>query len=261
MQQDPSQPTQYPYPSPPPQNWQTAPTPPPPPTQNWQTTPPPPIQYPPTQYPYSAPPPQNWQPMPPQPKKNQPWLWIVGIVLVLLIAGSAAVAAVANHNQGNQVNTSPTATAQTNQNQSIPGAQPTSAPTSAPATAHKVGDQVALDGWTVTVNGVTTSSGDDFDQPKAGNTFLLIDVTVVNGTGQAQTFSSLLSFTLKDSTGQKYDQTIVTSAPSTPDGNITNGGKLRGTIAYEIPTSIQTVELDFTPDITSTDVAIWNLTV
>ncbi len=260
MQQDPSQPTpqqpsQY-YPSQ--QNWQ--PTPPPPP-QNWQPTPTPqaaPYQYPaPSPYQYPAPP----------PKKPTPWLWIIGIVLVVLIGGGVVAAAV--NNKPPQTIVSATTTAQgqpTTQSQPTTAPQATSAPqpttaSTGSSTGHKVGEVVAIGGWTITVNGVTTSTGDDFDKPKAGNTFVLIDITAVNTTGQSQTFSSLLSFTVKDSTGQTYDQTFVPNSPNSPDGAVTSGSKLRGTIAYEIPTSAHTLELDFTPGFASTDVATWNLTV
>lgn len=199
--------------------------------------------------------------MPQPPRKGRGWIWIIVSVVAVLIIVGAAVAA--NANKSNQ-QASVTPTTQTGQATQPAQTQPTAAPTQPSSNSggmHKVGDVVTLDGWQLTVNGVKTSSGDEFNQPKPGDTFLLIDVTAVNQTGQSQPFSSFLSFTLKDSTGQKYDETIDTNAPSSPDGNVAAGGKIRGTVVYDVPQTQHTFELDFTPDITSADVATWSLTI
>jgi hypothetical protein len=115
----------------------------------------------------------------------------------------------------------------------------------------------------VTVNGAKTSKGGQYDTlDHAGDVFLEIDVTVVNNTGQTQTWSTLLDFTLKDSTGQTYNQTFVSDSPAPPDGKVPNGGKLRGTAPYEVPSTMHAFEFDVTPDsFNNNDVAIWNITV
>ncbi|HLG78326.1 MAG TPA: DUF4352 domain-containing protein [Ktedonobacteraceae bacterium] len=274
-QSSPSSPS---YPSYPP-----AQQPPPPPSGGYQPTtdpyaPPPSGPYAPTQpasgsYPYTYPPQQMppqyggpYQPMQQPPRKGRGWLWItISVVVALILIGGVIAAVSAANKPAQQANGTPTAQAgQATQAATQPGqTQPTAAPTQSSSSSgmHKVGDVVTIGGWQITVNGVKTSQGDEFNQPHAGNTFLLVDVTAVNQTGQAQTFSSLISFTLKDSTGQKYDETIDTAAPSSPDGNVAAGGKLRGTLAYEVPLSQHSFELDFTPDFTSTDVATWSLSV
>lgn len=204
--------------------------------------------------------------MPQPPRKGRGWIWIiVSVVAVLIIIGAAVAAVAANSGKSNQqANATPTTqSGQAGQATQPAQTQPTAAPTQPSSNTggtHKIGDLVTLDGWQITVNNVKTSSGDEFNQPKPGDTFLLIDITAVNQTSQSQSFSSLLSFTLKDSTGQKYDETIDTNAPSSPDGNVAAGGKIRGTIAYDVPQTQHTFELDFTPDITSADVATWSLT-
>lgn len=125
----------------------------------------------------------------------------------------------------------------------------------------KVGDQVNVGNtYTVTVNSVKTSAGDDITQPKAGNTFLIVDVTLKNTSSTEQNLSSLLQFTLKDSTGQKYDETIVTGATS-PDGKLAAGDVLRGQLAYEVPSSMHDFTLAFEADITSSGQTIWDLHV
>lgn len=211
--------------------------------------------YPPQQQPYPpgqyAPPPYGAPSSPPPRKKRRIWLWIVVALVVLAVIGAVAA------NSGGKGATPTASTTPTTS-----GSSSSSTPT-APAgpTAHKVGDVVSIGSWQVTVNGVSTNTGDSVIQPKAGNVFVLIDVTVTNTDSQAQPVSSLISFDVKDASGQKYTETIVDGAPNPPDGNVPAGGKVRGTLAYEMPTSAKSIELDFTPSLGSTDVATWNLTV
>lgn len=116
--------------------------------------------------------------------------------------------------------------------------------------------------WQVTVNSATTSPGSEFNKPqKAGDVFLVLNVTVKNLTSQAQTISSLINFTLTDTTGQKYDGTIDTDAGASLDGNVNAGSPLRGSLAYEVPTNIKKFQLAFQADITSTGSTVWDISV
>ena len=125
----------------------------------------------------------------------------------------------------------------------------------------KVGDQVNVGNtYMVTVNSVKTNGGDDVSQPKAGNTFLVVDVTLKNTSSKEQNVSSLLQFTLKDSTGQKYDETILSST-TPPDGKLEAGDVLRGQIPYEVPASMHDFTLAFEADITSSGQTVWDLHV
>lgn len=138
----------------------------------------------------------------------------------------------------------------------------TSSSTKTTANQHfKVGDQVNVGNtYTVTVNSIKTSAGDDISQPNAGNTFVVVDVSLKNTSSKEQDVSSLLDFTFKDSTGQKYDETILNGA-TPPDGKLEAGDVLRGQLAYEVPTSMHSFTLAFQADITSSGETIWDLSV
>ena len=125
----------------------------------------------------------------------------------------------------------------------------------------KVGDEVKVGTtYVVTVNSVKTSQGDDVFQPKSGNTFLIVDVTLKNVSNQEQNVSSLLMFTLKDATGQTYNETIVDNT-TPPDGKLEAGDVLRGQLPYEVPQSQHNFTLAFQADITSGGQTIWDLSV
>jgi len=77
----------------------------------------------------------------------------------------------------------------------------------------------------VTVNSVKSSTGSEFDTPKAGDIFLVLNVTLKNTSSSAQSASSFIMFALKDATGQTYQEDITASG--TPDGNVAAGSVIR----------------------------------
>ena len=212
-----------------------------------QTPPPPPVQ----SYPqgYKGPP----SVLPPK-RKRRLWLWLVGGVLAIIVIGALAFAA-NGHSPSPSVSIStPTGPAQASAPTRWPAATPT-------PRGNRIGQPVSLVGWLITVNGVKRVAGSGFNTPqKPGDIFLWVDVTLHNGTGQPQPVSSLAMFSLKDGTGQTYDQSIDTDAPASPDGTLANGGKLRGTVVFEVPTSMHVFEFDFTPDFSGAQ-ASWTFRV
>jgi Domain of unknown function (DUF4352) len=125
---------------------------------------------------------------------------------------------------------------------------------------------VVSDTWTVTVNSAKTSQGTDFDMPKPGDTFLVVNVTVKNTTAQTQLLSSMYNFTLKDSTGQSYNEdggcgsSPDYGTPAMHEGNIAAGDQTRGTIAYEVPATLHAFTLQFMDGMTD-DMVQWSLRI
>jgi Domain of unknown function (DUF4352) len=85
-----------------------------------------------------------------------------------------------------------------------------------------------------------------------------VDVSIKNVSSKEQNISSLLQFTLKDATGQKYDQTFISGATS-PDGKVEAGDVIRGQIPYETPKAQHTYTFAFEADIISSGQTIWDL--
>lgn len=142
-------------------------------------------------------------------------------------------------------------------------AKTTAAPTTAPVQAKhfKAGDVVKVgDTWQVTVNSIATNPGDQFTTPKAGNQFVVVDVTVKNLSSQSKDMSSGLNFELKDSTGQKYQETILTGE-TPPDGTVAAGDNLRGQLTYEVPASMKAFTFSFQADAFGGDPTLWDLSL
>lgn len=137
---------------------------------------------------------------------------------------------------------------------------PGTTPTTAPTKHFKVGDTVKVGSvWQMKINSVKTSQGQDFSTPKAGNVFLLIDVSLTNISSQEQNISSALNFTLRDSTGQTITET-VTSFTTPPDGKVAAGSPIRGTLAFEVPTSQKTFTLAFEASLIDSGQTIFDIT-
>lgn len=234
-----------------------------------------PRAYPPTQpetpYPsgnfYAQRPPYSSEPGPldvlPRRRVTTRLIAIVAGVTTVVLIGAIVLVVVSRNGSGQPSTGASRVPGSTQASQAAP--QSTTAPTTvnSPAGPHKVGDVVTIDGWQVTVLGVKTSLGGQFDTLQPGNVYLEIDVALVNQTDQTQLFASLAAFTLKDGTGQTYQQTFVSEAPAPPDGRVIAGGKLRGTVTYQVPSNNQTFEFDVTPNVygENADVAVWNLHV
>ena len=110
-----------------------------------------------------------------------------------------------------------------------------------------VGETRETAGLRVTLNGVRRSAGGDFFKPKAGNVYVVLDLTFENATGDEAAVSSLLSASLKDSTGQKYTLALGGTDKSSPDGSIAPGDRSRGEIAFEVPAAAAGLVYTFDP--------------
>jgi Domain of unknown function (DUF4352) len=179
-------------------------------------------------------------PMPPQPiRKPRRWPWIVALIVVFFIGfglghigTGGSTAAVQN-----------TTTVQTTATQA--GTAPQQTPQTSSTDRHKIGEAVNVDNvWQVTVTGVKTSQGDDIIHPKAGHVFLSVNVSMKNISSSQQAASSLIQYSLRDTAGQQYNETIATNATS-PNGPVNAGEPLKGTLTYEVPTSTKSFVLGF----------------
>jgi hypothetical protein len=124
-----------------------------------------------------------------------------------------------------------------------------------------VGQAYDAGNWQVTVNGTSIGQGNEFEQPKAGNQYLVVHVTLKNTSGQTQTASSMLMWALKDSAGQTYNETILTTAKASPDGKVADNGVLAGDLVYEVPTTVHNYTVQFTPDLGGDTLVEWNLSI
>jgi len=203
------------------------------------------------QQPYGQPPPQ-------QPKKKSKLLLIIGVVVVLVLFACVGASVLASHGS------SPNAATSTNSSSlnSTVTAETTS--TTVPTNKHfKQTDAVQVGNiWDVEIISAKTSTGSSFNTPqKPGDVFLVFVIKVKNISSQEQAISSLVSFTLLDSNGQKYTETIDSDAGATLDGKVESGSLLQGSIAYEVPASIKAFTMAFQASFLAQGQVIWDINV
>lgn len=237
-------------PAPPNEQWaqqQYAPY--PPQQEQWQQPNTPNPQW--SQQPYGQPPPQ-------QPKKKSKLLLVIGVAVVLVLFACVGASVLASHG-GN-----PNASTTTNSSALNSTATSDTNSTSVPANKHfKQTDAVQVGNtWNVEIISTKTSTGSGFSKPqKAGDVFLVFIIKVKNISSQEQAISSLLSFTLLDSNGQKYTETIYPDAGATLDGKVESGSLLQGSIVYEVPASMKAFTLAFQSDLLAQGQVIWDINV
>jgi hypothetical protein len=246
MQQPPNSSQQYPQ-----QQWQQQNTSWGLPTQWQQSEPLPP------QYPQQMPPPQQqWQQQPYYPPPEKPHsafklglgigcgimaAFVIGLVVLAVLVSAG------NHNS----------TAQ-QQFATQPASHPTSVSTQ---TIFKVGDTATNTLWSVTVNSVKEVTSGPYAQSGAGMIFLVVDVTSQNLSSSPQLVSSEVSFTLKDTTGQVYNEKITGIGVPPDNTSLQPNDKLRGQISYEVPKNLHDFTFQFQGSLLSGNAANWALTI
>lgn len=116
-------------------------------------------------------------------------------------------------------------------------AEPTAPPTAA-TTTFATGDIIDFGDLSMIVLGWSSPAGDEFSQPDAGNKFVVVDTLFVNTGSAADSLSSLLQTQLKDGTSQVYNpdfNATLAAGVSSPDGEISPGERIRGSIGFQVP--------------------------
>lgn len=117
----------------------------------------------------------------------------------------------------------------------------------------QIGQPVNLGSWQVTALSAKNpyKSKNAYQKPEAGSKYVTVDTQVVNNGDKPGTVSSVVCFKMRDSTGQEYTEQLLTGVPKPPDGEVAPGGKLRGTVSYQVPTSANGLLLVFSCDLFS----------
>ena len=102
-------------------------------------------------------------------------------------------------------------------------------------------------GIALIVNAVsTTEVVGDFWKADAGYYFLVADITLETTTRETAPYNPFY-FSLKDAKGFEYSPAIVAPKPQLQHGDLAQGEKVRGNVAFEIPTDSQGLILSYEP--------------
>lgn len=141
----------------------------------------------------------------------------------------------------------------------IPTDAPTIVPTTPPNPHGDVGVSQQSGNWNVTVDSITTSQGEDYNQPKAGDVFVIVTVTAQNQDSATQSISEI-DFTLRGSDGTTFSYAFLTSVPPI-SGDVLSNQRIKGGVAFEVPTSMHDFAFQFNPSFDPSGAVQWSLSV
>jgi hypothetical protein len=220
-------------------------------------------------------PPQQWQqpPQPPQkPFYRTPFGIICGVLVVFLLLCATVVtisqAAQSTSNTGTAVtsssNTGVSSTADASSNTDATSVPTSAPPAPPPPQQHFAIGQMVLVGntWQIAVLSAKTSTGSMYVHPQhPGDVFLILIVSMKNLSNQEQRVSGLIQFDVSDQDGQKYNFAFDPDAGPTLGGKVEAGSPIKGSLVYEIPTSLHQVQLSFQANLIESGQAIWDIKV
>ncbi len=162
------------------------------------------------------------------------------VIFSLLLMGCSGSSGVDVNNQGEKVD---------NQGVSPTQIQPVQ-------TKFKQNERIKLGDYVVIAQSYTAShtGTNEFDQPKAGNKYVAVEVLYENYTSDKTISYNPYDWKLIDSEGYNYEYSFLgAKEPGLSSGDINPSSKVRGWLTFEVPTNSQEHVLKFTPSFWSNE--------
>ena len=111
-------------------------------------------------------------------------------------------------------------------------------------TSFAIGETADINGVKYTVNDVQYSEGNDWSTPEEGKEFVIISVTIENGSEEDVSYN-FLDWTMVNSQGQEDDTSfsLVDTDTNIGSGDLTPGGTKTGTVVFEEPKGDESLKL------------------
>lgn len=110
-----------------------------------------------------------------------------------------------------------------------------------------VGEAISAGGVSLTVHSLTATVSSDIADPADGHYFLVIDTAIENTERENGAAYSPLYFSVKDTEGFEYEATFNYIDPALHAGNMPLGDKVRGNVVFEVPLTVTSLTLAYTP--------------
>ncbi len=145
------------------------------------------------------------------------WFWVILIIIIVAVVYSS------NNNSTEPSTSSAPSSSTENKKQNE-------------KTEFNKGEEAILGNGAITVTDVQISQGTQFDKPKSGKEFVIVNVTIENKGSKNLSYNPYY-FKMQNSQGQQESMTFTTvnSDSSLQSGELIPGGKVSGTIAFEQP--------------------------
>jgi hypothetical protein len=190
--------------------------------------------------------------------KGRMFLIIGGVIAAVVGLGCMACLALVLLSGGSPGKTADVSPTDQPKPTSAPATRTVAVPTNAPAptstaapqpksTVGKIGDRVESAGIAVTVvKASKVNQIGSFTKPKAGNMLLNIEVIIENTNRDKAPYNPLY-FKVRDSNGFEYNTTITALDPSLKSGDVAQGEKVRGNVAFEVKSDAKGLVVSYEP--------------
>ncbi len=124
-----------------------------------------------------------------------------------------------------------------------------STPTPAVKDVYALNEPAAINDQTLTVTGIKRnySVGDGYTYPDNGKEYVVVTVQIVNN-GSNQVSFNTFDFQIQDSSGVLKNEAFIPGVENPLNsGDLAAGGKVTGTLAYEVPKGDAGLKLIFKP--------------
>lgn len=145
------------------------------------------------------------------------WFWVIIIVIIVAITNSS--------NNNSTPTSTPTSSSSSTENKK-----------ESEKTEYNKGEEAILGNGAITVTDVQISQGTQYDKPKSGKEFVIVNLTIENKGDKNLSYNPYY-FKMQNSQGQQESMTFTTvnNDNSLQSGELIPGGKVSGTIAFEQP--------------------------
>lgn len=162
-----------------------------------------------------------------QHQDSKPWYkkWWVWLIIIVVLSG------LGNALGDDQSDTNPTSTTSSEEKSSQ---QPQK---TEEKTEFAIGETVNIDGRKLTVSDPQRNfdTGNQFAQPESGKEFVVVTVTIENGSDREMSYGTY-DFKMQDSNGVQQNEAIMAiSEGKLNSGSLAAGGTVTGKLAYEVP--------------------------
>lgn len=123
-----------------------------------------------------------------------------------------------------------------------------------------LGEVAELKDISLQVTAVEYNQGTEFDKPKADHEFAIVNVSIKNTSESIQSYN-VYNFSVQNGNGQIENQTFTTinSESALGSGEITPGGIVSGSIAFEVPKNDTALKLLFSDNVFSDKNIVFDL--
>ncbi len=162
--------------------------------------------------------------------------WFVQHKVISVILGIILLGAVISATGGGKTTTTTT------------GKSSTESKIAAAKSDYIVGEAASIDKQILRVTKATRnySTGNEYMVPESGKEYVLVEVSIENN-GTDQVSFNTFDFQVQDSSGVLKTETFVDAENKLNSGNLAPGGKVTGTMVFEVPAGDTGLKLVFKP--------------